>query len=458
MLKKLFIVIAASALTFSVSAQNARIDAMGGCDIVDDITRVLVFPSYVNDFGDQIQVTGSPGGFGPAIGIKSIGRNFNVGAMANMPNGVNSSVLRSDFYSDAESAIENGPFLGADALPSSFPTYPHFLLGVDLNAVTLGLDLFIEATRYKGMMEIGNDKIETSASISNFGTRLSANLELGNFVISPLFGIGFPKAKTDIESSGTNVTDTTITLESEKKLFFNVGAELGLEVRDFNIIGGFFYTLESYQFDDRGTKSDEYKGTFIDAYLGLIADVRNGLLFVTQYNLSVGIDKAINSDDDINKLTDLFHDFRFGFERPVSGVWIFDDVIPRAGIRYTIADTSRTKIENEDSDTITTENFANYSTQVQLTAGLGVTKGIATIDLAVRIGSWDGVLTGPNVISGTLTLDFGKRSGSSGSRRESRPSPSPVYETEESDYQTEPETESEETESTESGSDVDFDF
>lgn len=462
MFKKLFTVIAVIALSFSVSAQNARVDAMGGCDIIDDIIGILGNPADMNDFGDQIQVTGSPGGFGPAIGIKSFGRNFNLGAMANMPIGVNSSVLRSDFYQDAENEIENNadPLIGAIELPSSFPTYPHLLFGADFDPVSIGLDLFIEANRYKDVTEPGADKVESTASISNFGTKLSANVELGNFVISPLFGIGFPRTKAEIVSEGTNVADTTITFESEEKLFLNFGSELGLEVRGFNFIGGFFYTLESYQFNDRNTLQDKNKGSFIDAYLGLIAEVLNGMLFVTQYNLGIGIDQVtqITTDDHIVKSSDLSHDFRFGFERPISGVWIFDDLVPRAGIQYTIADTNRLKNESDDGDSITTENLANYSTQVQLTTGIGITKGIAAVDVAVVIGSWDGVLTGPSVISGTLTLDFGKKSSSYESRRESRPSPSPVYEADESDYQTEPESteESEPTEETDKGTDFDF--
>ena len=468
MFKKLFTIIAVIGLFFSVSAQNARVDAMGGCDIIDDIIGILGNPADMNDFEDQIQVTGSPTAFGPAIGIKSLGRNFNIGAMANMTPGSGSSVLRGDFYSSAEAVHEANLLLPTPVdLPSSFPTYPHLLFGLNFGSFALGIDAFLEIAKYKSVDDNGGDETERSASISNFGAIVSVNIELGDVTISPLFGIGAPKA------IGTNEDlATTSDVETDKNLLLSAGSELGLELRDLNIFGGFFYRLEKYRFEVGGTNGDENKESFIDAYLGLIADVSNGLLFVTQYNFTIGSNKAINSDDDFNKLTDLFHDFRFGFERPISGIWIFDDIVPRAGIRYTIGDTARLHIENDGGDTLSSSNNPNYSTQVQLTAGLGVTKGIAAIDLAVRIGSWDGVLTGPNVISGTVTLDFGKRGSSYESGRESRPSPSPVYEsdesdyqsddsdyqTDDSDYQTEPEPTDETTPTEEKDSDTDFNF
>lgn len=454
MFKKLFTIIAVTALFFSVSAQNARVDAMGGCDIIDDIIGILGNPADMNDFGDQIQVTGSPTAFGPAIGIKSLGRNFNIGAMANMTPGSGSSVLQGEFYSSAEAAHEANLLLPAPVdLPSSFPTYPHVLFGLNFGNFALGIDAFLEIAKYKSVDDLGGDETERSASISNFGAIVSANIELGNLTISPLFGIGAPKA------TGTNeALATTSDVETEKNLLISVGSELGLEIRDLNIFGGFFYRLEKYRFEIGGTDGDENKESFIDAYIGMFTEILNGLLVVTQYNLGIGLDKAIDANDNLTRLTDLSHNFRFGFERPISGVWIFDDLVPRAGLRYSINDLGRYHTEDENADTTSDINNPNTSTQVQLTTGIGVTKGIAAIDLAVVIGSWDGVLTGPSVISGTLTLDFGKRGSSYESRRETRPSPSPVYESDESDYQTEPEPTDETTPTEETDSETDFNF
>lgn len=454
MFKKLFTIIAVIGLFFSVSAQNARIDALGGCNIVDDITRVLRLPAYVNDFGDQIQVTGSPTAFGPAIGIKSLGRNFNIGAMANMTPGSGSSVLRGEFYSSAEAAHEANLLLPTPVdLPPSFPTYPHLLFGLNFGSFALGIDAFLEIAKYKSVDDLDGDETERSASISDFGAIVSANIELGNLTISPLFGIGAPKA------TGTNeALATTSDVETDKNLLISVGSELGLEIRDLNIFGGFFYRLEKYRFEIGGTNGDENKESFIDAYIGMFTEILNGLLVVTQYNFGLGLDKAIDADDDVTSLTDLSHNFRFGLERPVSGVWIFDDLVPRAGLQYSINDLDREHTEDENAGTTSDINNPNTSTQVQLTTGIGVTKGIAAVDLAVLIGSWDGVLTGPTVMSGTLTLDFGKRGGSSESRRESRPSPSPVYESEESDYQTEPVPTDETTPTEEKDSETDFNF
>jgi len=447
MINKLISVVAVSALLFTASAQNARVDAMGGCDINDDISRTLTFPAEVNDYGDQLQGTASGTNFGTVIGIKGVGNMINLGFTAN-----HGPVLRNGFYSAAETLLEQGILDTNDRLPSAFPVYPHILFGLDLDAVSLGLDMYYKATRYKYSDEDGGDLVSQEAKISHFGLNLNANLDVGDMSISPIFGLGFPKAK-GINEDKANDFKTEVT--SLTGLRLKVGTELGFDLGRIDVIGGFFFTLESFQFsyDDNTTetKGNENKESFMDIYLGLTTNVLNGLFLVSQYNITINIDKEIqvNNNDWETKYNRYTHDFRIGLERPISGVWIFDEVIPRGGLQYQM-NHGTYKSSNSDGDTLVTSNGPNTTSQFNVTTGIGLTKGIAAVDVAISIGAWDGVLTGPSVIEGTLTLDFGKRSSGSESGSSYQTTPSPVT--------TEPSTTETDTSPESSGSDVDFDF
>jgi hypothetical protein len=462
MFKKLLVLSAVSALLFSVSAQNARVQSMGGCNIFDDITRLISNPAYLNDYTDQIQATAiSSTSFGPAIGIKSLGGKLNVGLLALPIGGSGSSVLTSPFYGTAMDALDTIPQLGN--LSTAFPTIPHLLFGVDLDAVTIGLDFFVELTRYKSDAEaldtFNNVTNETHVKekISNVGGILSANIDLGNFTVSPLFGIGMPKTNGTVEQKAFNL-DTTNEVETESSLFLTFGAELGLDINNFDFIFGGLYTNESFQFKVNTDESYEYKNNFLDFYVGLVAEVLNNLLLVSQYN--IGIDNAEIIDTNTAGGTDFkgsffSHNFRLGLERPIAGVWIFDEVIPRAGFEYMVRGVNFKAVNSGGPASETTVNNENSATQVRLTTGVGISKGIAAIDLGIQIGNWGGVLTGPNVILGTLTLDFGKSGSSSSVGGGYEPAPSPVISEEEPASTEESGTTETETE-TESGTDFDF--
>ncbi len=446
MVKKLISIVAVAAMFFSASAQNARVDAMGGCSIIPDISRTLWLAADMNGYSDQAQgpATGATG-FGPVIGIKGVGDMINLGFMAN-----HGSVLRGGFYGSAESILEQEILGGNDLLPSSFPVYPHILFGLDLDAVSLGLDLFYKATRYKYSDEVGKDIHEIEAKISLFGMNISANIGIGDMSISPLFGLGFPRASGLDEDDAANTKDEV----STSGVKFTAGTEFGYDFGKINAIGGFFFNHESYQFTvkdiDTSIDYNENKESFLDMYLGLTTEILNGLFLVSQYGLTIGIDKEIqiNNNDWETKNNTYFHDFRFGLERPIAGVWIFDELIPRGGLRYQIYN-EKDKSSNSDGDTLTTTNDANDTDPFTVTAGIGLTKGIATVDIAIAIGDWDGVLTGPSVFEGTLTLDFGKSSRGA-SRPSSQTAPSPVV--------SEPASDETGSQNTGESSDIDFDF
>lgn len=449
MFKKLFTAIAIISLTFSALAQNARIDAMGGCNIVDDITRVLNLPAYMNDFTDQIQGTAASSSFGPSIGIKSFGNMLNVGIMAipvdyykyeNLydvinPNtgeiitvvdieegGSRSTVLRSNFYNDAKDAFEFEPVIGDD-LPSSFPPIPHLIFGLDFNDLAFGLDFFLELTRHKSVRKTTDDEITNKQRISNIGAILSANIELENLTISPLVGAGFPRVYGLNEVKGPVNSKTEV--ESKRGSFVTGGIEIGFEGRSLLWTAGGFYTNETYQFKTTNIgKLDEYSNHFIDMYIGFVTEILGNLLLVTQYNFSVLIanqeDNTSGGFDYSNNVTT--HTFGVGLERPIEGFWIFDNIIPRTGMSFQMSDSTMKRENSTGPKDETTTRPSAWTTDVVLTVGVGITKGIATLDFHVNYGYWLGLVSGPDLFKATLTLDFGKTTSSPGYRSETLPS------------------------------------
>jgi hypothetical protein len=322
------------------------------------------------------------------------------------------------------------------------------------------LDFFIELTKYKETSEqdVGGqlNKTEIDKGISNVGGIVSANISLGNFSVSPLFGISVPKAKGKAVQTG--LIDTTNEIETESSLFLSFGAELGLDINNFDFILGGFFTKESYQFKFNTLKTYEFNDNFFDGYIGFVTEVLNGLLLVSQYNFGIRIDKDIDSNDSTGTDTKgsiTSHGFHIGMEKPIEGVWIFDEITPRAGFIYSVGGEKSLSENSGGPTNETTTNNANSATQVRLTTGVGISKGIAAIDLGIQIGNWGGVLTGPNVILGTLTLDFGKSGSSSSVGGGYEPAPSPVISEEEPASTEESGTTETETE-TESGTDFDF--
>ncbi len=452
MIKKMLITVLTTALLVSVSAQNARVQALGGCDIMDDIFGLIGNPADMNDYQNQVQATAySATSFGPGIGLLGLGNNITVGLLALPVQGNGSGMLMSNFYNDAKAVVDAPGTAGN--LAAAFPTIPHLLFGMKLGELSLGLDFFVEMTRYTSNREnatsgqaIIND---TSKVISNIGALLSANLAFGSLSLSPMVGFSLPKAKGVFEVNAP--TASKVEIETEAGLMVTGGVEAGLEVKSFNLIAGGFVTYEPYQFDIDGVLSDELKNTFINGYVGLVTEILNKVLLVSQYNLDVGLAKVVDNNDtsgtDVSA-TGVAHTLRMGMEKPLDGFWIFDEMTPRLGFQYSV-DGLTAKFENSGGLVNTgTINAANAATQVALTTGLGFRKGIAQIDIGLIFGSWTGVLTGPSVATGTLTLDFGKSGGSSDA---------PAYEV--PSYEKEPEKEEEKKEEEQpKEEEIEFDF
>jgi hypothetical protein len=285
--KVILFVLVAGMFCFSFS-QNARVDGFGGTGIISDITNIYGIPAYTNDYTDILQATAwnSPTGvqFGPAFGIKSLGPYCNLGFYIRRE-----GMMRSDFYNYSKNYLSRIFFRNifsqnltvddllrgdskamASGLPQITPSLPHLLLGMNFGKVTLGIDGYYEYAGKKLDVDTLNLKLLTDRSVSNLGAKLSININLEPFFISPVVGYGMPKMsgsaqRTDakatlftidttknaagayLDSVGTPVPNIfTKSAASSNELWYTAGSEIWFKIKNFNFVVGGFFTQENY--------------------------------------------------------------------------------------------------------------------------------------------------------------------------------------------------------------------
>ena len=285
--KFILFVLVAGMFCFSFS-QNARVDGFGGTGIISDITNIYGIPAYINDYADVLQATAwnSPTGvqFGPAFGIKSLGSMCNLGFYIRRE-----GMMRSDFYTYSKNYLARIFFRNifnqtitvddllrgdskslASGLPQTIPSLPHLLLGLNFGRVTLGIDGYYEYAGKKIDVDTTNLKLTTDRYISNLGAKLSVNINLDPFFISPVVGYGIPKMNGSAQrtDAGANLfmIDTTRTpagvytdtvgasvpntfmksAASSKEIWYTAGSEIWLKIKNFNFVLGGFVTQENY--------------------------------------------------------------------------------------------------------------------------------------------------------------------------------------------------------------------
>jgi hypothetical protein len=330
---------------------------------------------------------------GPIMGKKSIGKVVNVGFIANSVGDEGSSVLRSSFYSLARSFILEHE---GDTLPKSFPMLPHAVFGLDFGAVSIGGEVFYEFAHYK--QSIANSDRHSDLGIRNIGGILSATVSLKNAWLCPLAGYGIPAIVGEKQDSALR------TFESLKSMYAIGGAEAGIEFSSLTLVAGAYYTKEEYSFKSGLAASPAYRATILDLYTGFTAYLLDSLFVAVEYDANLYF-------DDITDTTTAprfefhdsygYHSLRLGIERPFTTTGVFDAVIPRAGVAYTF-----NLIKEQRGDTTVYYPVKTYD--MQLNAGIGVRKDMFCLDLFVNIGTWSGVLTGPQTIAATLTVGLSK--------------------------------------------------
>jgi hypothetical protein len=360
-------------------AQNARIEAMGGVNIIDDIGAIPGAPADINDFVDVVQA--SSGGR-PFIATKSLGDLFRVGLLGNT-----GLVLQSNLYDDALDGVD-GSLPGQDLLPDAMPNpFPHLLLGLDLGDITLGAELFWEWTG-AAFDDEEEPTVEFSGSVRNIGGIFGANIALGDLLISPLAGFGLPAGSGEAIKTIGNVSATEEYTTTDA-LYAILGAELGVPLFDADWYFGGFYTMESYQNKPGDDVADTNALDLLNTYAGFVAETIGDLLFAGQYSLNAGWSSEAQTDQDRITTLSISHIFATGVEKSVESIWIFDNLFARGGASLTIRDTVIHTGEDRTSRTPISIGTLNP------TVGLGLTRGKWVFDILSVLGGWPGLVSGP---------------------------------------------------------------
>jgi hypothetical protein len=443
-----------------VFAQNARIGAMGGVSTpIDDMVNILGAPADMNDYSDNIQATGtgSPS-FGPYIAVKGVGSMLNLGFYGN-----GGSMLRSGFAANASSQF-NGQLgtlitslpaglsgISIDTLPGSLPQYPHLLVGIDLDAVSIGVDLYGEGAKVDVEAEetvtgaaSSSATLDGKAAVTNLGLLANVDLDLDFIGLSPKVGFSLPRLNADATLEQTGTT-SSFTVESKTGVHLLAGTDLSLGIgSETDFVFGAYLTMENYQFETTvssttpptttttTTESPEYKNTYIDGYASFATEALWDLLLAGQYTIALSTSKvnseAVSGTAPTTTTTtteyttrQLAHTWALGLEKELAGVWVFDALIPRCGVTFSLSSStptvvSETKVDDNSTGTLTTTTTTytlrdnNNPSGVNPTAGFGLRKGRFSFDINSQLGGWLGTVSGPPVVTGTLTLDFGTAS------------------------------------------------
>ena len=393
---------------------NARIDALGGAR-VSDVSDIYRYPALMTGYLDHIQTTWDPttqyAGF---VGVKSIADMFAIGVLANQ------GPMSMDFTDNA--VIYLNTYLPAVPFNNDI-VVPHLLLGIDLGAVAIGADLFLE---YGGYSEFTADSVDNTGSISNPGFRLSAKAEVASLEILAKFGMGFPK----IEASRTKDTIISSERASDMGGYMEMGAQVSVPLLGADWVAGLCYTQTDYRFKGRNQISQRellpepvsYAFSLLNVYLGVEFNFAETAIATLGYSINHRVNAAdtnllllridplrFNGDRHEEHINNT-HAIYAGVENAWDKAWVFDSFQLRGGARYEINTFSGETSGGVDTLTrgYVTTNYSRPGAHSRIvpTVGVGVSRAFATVDLSLNPLAWNGLFSGPAVGMVTATVKF----------------------------------------------------
>ncbi|MCL2219579.1 MAG: hypothetical protein FWB94_06830 [Chitinispirillia bacterium] len=384
-------VAAASSAQFNVP-MSARTAGLAGAPM-SDITDIYAYPVHVTGYANHISATWDGG----VILTRSFGDALTLGILANQG-------LMAPHFADAAAARLNG-FIPGAVPPANFNTQinvPHLLVGFDLGAARVGADIFFEYAGYRYRADSGTDELTYTASVINPGARLSAGFDAGDIGILVKFGIGFPSINGEIPPDGSDK------LSSEAGVYMEMGAEAGMPIGDVDWSIGADYTRADHRFRIGSTADPTSEcNSLMNIYFGGEFNFVETAVAALRYTFAREARTLTQPDatgDPSNSAPILhYHVFTAGLENAWSKVWIFDAVQLRGGIRH-VVEVNGEKMSAGDASS----GLSRPETQNGLTPmlGIGVSKAFFTLDLALDMGNWNGVFTGPGVALATATVKF----------------------------------------------------
>jgi hypothetical protein len=395
-LTKLALVALAAAGT--LSAQNARIGALGNNFVVDDVSRVIVFPGLMGNYGDVVQATSNTSSDSGAtygielIGVKDLGA-LNLGGYYS-----GSRVLRETAYVTLSQRLG----LASDELgvPEVEPV-PHVLVGFDVGNFGLGFDLFWEqaSSSFEADSIIAGVTTSTESDVHfrNPGLRvgLSAAEEfaLSSYVEFswPLLGVEEKRSSPD----GTAIQE--LTYKGGPHLQF--GAEGGFKLLQSDWKLGVEMGFMAYQtrFEDKpagqaaATVTTSDKNRYFDAafYLGFTKEVaQSGVMLSVVDNFGFSrysiIPEEVTAADPKEITSFLANSLIGSLEKEWTGLRHLDAIAARVGARYSRFVVFESYEGGQGTTSIDTR-FRDYAGRSFFgpTFGTGIRKGLFSLDLQI---------------------------------------------------------------------------
>jgi hypothetical protein len=395
----------------NTDAQNARINALGGTFIVDDISAVVNTPASSVNYRDVIQGTAyENGSFGPFIAIKSIGKLFSLGITAN-----SSSYSNSAFYNDAVAFLDSLIDTTSN-LPEGFPAFPHIIFAIDLPHVNFGCNIFYEKTNLSNRYIDNEIEQNSKKEISNAGITASVGLQFGKIGIYPYGTYAIPVMNGSLSE---NDSGCQISLTTNNNRTFSGGCEFGIYPENADIRIGCSLFRETYSFAQNKPgyyQNPRFISTSAAAYGGITIWPVDYLLLSFVYSFDIGsfIMKSDFPSDNINiiqseEFIDYTHFVAASSEYTINIGKVDMQIHLRSGLMW-YAYNSKFHSYNDSNSVIAnySEQYPQEVLQVTPTFGFGIQKSIFSFDVASKLAGWSGVVSGMPLVTGTLTIDFGE--------------------------------------------------
>lgn len=391
----------------SPTAQNARMDALGGNFCIEDLSTVFQNSSSSLYYSDVFQGTAYEDGFfGPVIGIKSIGKNVAVGFFANTQRSTNSI-----FYSDAKTFLDS-TIDTITELPAVFPPYPHLFASVKLPFGILGGEVFFDKVSHTAITGENGTVDTLKKEIAERGFNVNASITRGIIGVYPFMTYSVPTMLGETISAAPDATAFSVTTANSSLKY---GMELNLSP------GQLFFTLGGVLFNEKYTFTSSRRSGAINAENGVTAvDVYAG---VTAYpvdhmvlSLVYSFNRSVYTCDEMlasimqrsnNVWTEKNHFTVASCEVEHRVPSLSLSLFFRSGVYWYITGSEWSTIETGE-DYVYNENIKYPETVSQFipTIGVGFKKGVITFDVASKLAGWSGVIAGFPVTTGTLTVDF----------------------------------------------------
>jgi hypothetical protein len=301
----------------------------------------------------------------------------------------------------------------SDTLPIKFGTYPHLVLATEIGDFGIGCDLFFErSSNSRSWTAASGAKESQNAEIQNTGAAVSAAIQLWQVGIYPYAWFNFPSAR------GTAVLNDTVSDVKSGlpgKALYGAGIESSLDLEKYYFRFGGYYADEHYHlFATRAAtvSMEDHLMTTVGMYGGFTVYPADSLLLSAAYSYerfyynNLFPDATAGSSTS-NRYDEYVHFFVGSCEYTIVTRNFLDFVTIRGGLNWTFYHTTYSEAEVYPGVVFDARiGYPDESSAVEPTFGIGIGRKGIHFDMASSLGGWFGLLSGPPILTGTITLHF----------------------------------------------------